>query len=106
MADTASRTYRAIWNGAIVAESDRTVRVEGNEYFPPDAIRQEFFQSSASTSVCPWKGTAVYYDVTVDGMTNRDAAWSYPHPSALARQIRDHVAFWGGVEIKAVDPAE
>ncbi|WP_308468471.1 DUF427 domain-containing protein [Rathayibacter soli] len=91
--------YRAIWHGAVLAESDQTVEVEGNQYFPPTSVNQEYFQNSELSSVCPWKGTASYYTVTVDGKTNRDAAWYYPHPSPAAAGIRDHVAFWKGVQV-------
>lgn len=92
---------RAIWNGAVLAESDRCIVVEGNQYFPPDAIRREFFRPSATHTVCGWKGSASYYDVVVDGATNRDAAWFYPDPKAAAAQIKDHVAFWHGVTVEA-----
>lgn len=91
---------RAVWNGAVVAETPRTVRVEGNHYFPPDALRREFLTESATKSLCPWKGVARYYDVTVDGEVNADAGWYYPNPSPLARRIKDHVAFWHGVTIE------
>ena len=90
---------KAIWNGTVVAESDDTVVVEGNHYFPKDSIVCEYFTDSTKTSVCPWKGTASYYDVTVDGQTNGDAAWFYPEPKPAAEQIRDRVAFWKGVEV-------
>lgn len=91
---------RAVWNGAVLAEAPHTVRVEGNHYFPPESLRREFFTDSATTSVCPWKGTASYYNVTVDGQVNPDAGWYYPNPSARARQIKDHVAFWHGVKVE------
>lgn len=91
---------RAIWNGAVLAESDRCLVVEGNQYFPPEALRREFFRPSATHSVCGWKGTASYYDVVVDGATNRDAAWFYPDPKDAAAQIKDHVAFWHGVTVE------
>ena len=91
--------FRAVWNGAVLAESGHTVKVEGNHYFPPEALRREYFSDSRTTTVCPWKGTASYYDVTVDGQVNRDAAWYYPQPSPAAAQIRDHVAFWNGVKV-------
>jgi uncharacterized protein (DUF427 family) len=90
---------RAVWNGAVLAESDDTVQVEGSEYFPPDSLNMEFFTESATTSTCAWKGLAHYYDVVVDGKTNGDAAWYYPEPSEAARKIRDHVAFWNGVDV-------
>jgi uncharacterized protein (DUF427 family) len=91
---------RAIWNGTVLAEAPRTVRVEGNDYFPPESVRREHFVDSSTKSVCPWKGVARYYTVVVDGHENPDAAWYYPKPSPLARRIKDHVAFWGGVEIE------
>jgi uncharacterized protein (DUF427 family) len=92
---------KAIWNGAVLAESDRTVRVEGNHYFPPDAVHRQYFQPSRTTTVCHWKGTASYFDIEVDGDRNRDAAWYYPEPSKAAQDIKDHVAFWKGVEVQA-----
>ena len=91
---------RATWNGAVIAESDRTVEVEGNQYFPPDAIRKELLRPSETHTTCPWKGVASYYDVVVDGQVNRDAAWYYPEPKAAAREIKDHVAFWHGVKVE------
>lgn len=91
---------KAIWNGAVLAESDRTVEVEGNQYFPPDAVRREHLRESATHTTCPWKGVASYYDVVVDGQVNRDAAWYYPQPKEAARQIGGHVAFWRGVRVE------
>lgn len=91
---------RATWNGAVLAESDRFEMVEGNVYFPPDAIRREYFTESATHTDCPWKGRASYYSVTVDGETNADAAWYYPEPKDAAASIRDHVAFWKGVRVE------
>ncbi|HEX9832069.1 MAG TPA: DUF427 domain-containing protein [Mycobacterium sp.] len=91
---------RAVWNGAVLAESPHTVRVEGNQYFPPESLHRQFFTESATKSLCPWKGMARYYDVTVDGQVNADAGWYYPKPSPLARHIKDHVAFWNGVKIE------
>jgi uncharacterized protein (DUF427 family) len=91
---------RAVWNGAVLAESDQTVQVEGNDYFPPDSLNKEYFTESSTTSRCPWKGLAHYYDVVVDGKTNDDAAWYYPQPSDAAQEIRDHVAFWNGVQVE------
>ena len=90
---------RATWNGAVLAESDRFEEVEGNVYFPPDTIRREYFRESPTHTVCPWKGTASYYSVTVDGETNADAAWYYPEPKDAARQIQGRVAFWKGVKV-------
>ncbi len=91
---------RATWNGAVIAESDRYEVVEGNVYFPPDAVKREHLRESATHTVCGWKGTASYYDVVVDGQANPDAAWYYPEPMAAAANIRDHVAFWKGVEVE------
>lgn len=93
-------TVQAIWNGTVLAESDQTIVVEGNHYFPPDSINKEHFRRSAHTSMCFWKGQASYYDVEVDGHVNRNAAWYYPSPSDAARQIKGHVAFWNGVRVK------
>lgn len=90
---------RAMWNGQVLAEAARTVRVEGNHYFPPDSLHREFFRDSSTRSVCPWKGMAGYYTVEVDGVSNPDAAWFYARPSPLARRIKGHVAFRKGVEI-------
>ncbi len=90
---------KAIWNGAILAESDDTKVVEGNHYFPPDSINREYFRESSHATTCPWKGLAGYYDVEVDGQVNRNAAWYYAQPSSAAEQIKDHVAFWNGVKV-------
>ena len=92
---------RAVWNGAVLAEAPETVRVEGNHYFPMDSLRREYLSDSTTTTVCPWKGTAHYYTVTVDGQTNADAAWYYPEPKPKASEIKDHVAFWKGVKVEA-----
>lgn len=92
---------KATWNGAVLADSDRFETVEGNCYFPPDRVNREFLRDSDTRTVCPWKGTARYYDVVVDGKVNRDAAWYYPDPKSAARQIAGHVAFWKGVEVDA-----
>lgn len=91
---------KAMWNGTVIAESDRCVVVEGNQYFPADSVKREYFQASATHTVCSWKGTASYYDVVVNGQTNKDAAWYYADPKAKAEQIRDHVAFWHGVTVE------
>ena len=91
---------KAIWNGAVLAESDQGIVLEGNYYFPPDAIKREYLQESQSHTRCFWKGVASYYDVTVDGKTNKDAAWYYPAPSSAAQQIEGYVAFWRGVKIE------
>ena len=92
---------RAIWNGKVIAESDAYESVEGNTYFPPGAVKREYLKASQTTTVCPWKGTARYYTVAVDGEENRDAAWYYPDPKPAAATIKDHVAFWRGVKIEA-----
>lgn len=92
---------RAIWNGTVIAESDETVRLEGNDYFPSDSVNAELVRRSATTSVCPWKGQAEYMDIVADGRVNRDAAWTYRSPSSAAREITGHVAFWRGVKIEA-----
>ncbi len=92
---------RAIWNGAVIAESDETVIVEGNHYFPPTAVKREYLRESATHTVCPWKGTASYYDVVVEGNVNKDAAWYYPEPKEAAKQIAGYIAFWRGVRIEA-----
>jgi len=90
---------RATWLGAVLAASDDTVMVEGNHYFPPDAVDWDLLRPVDKTMVCPWKGTASYYDVVVGGQVNSAAAWSYRDPKPKATHIRDHVAFWGGVEV-------
>lgn len=90
---------KAIWNGRILAESDKTLIVEGNYYFPPASLNRAYFKSSDTTSLCAWKGMANYYTLCVDGKINPDAAWYYPSPSATAAQIKDYVAFWHGVEV-------
>jgi uncharacterized protein (DUF427 family) len=90
---------RAVWRDAVLAESDDTRVVEGNHYFPRESLDMRYFQPSEHTSHCFWKGTAHYFHVTFDGETNRDAAWYYPEPSPAADQIRDHVAFWKGIEV-------
>jgi len=91
---------KATWQGKTLAESDQTVVVEGNHYFPADAIKQEYFQPSATHTTCPWKGLASYYTVAVDGQTNPDAAWYYPEPKEAAANIKGYVAFWRGVQVK------
>lgn len=91
---------QAIWNDTVIAESDDTVVVEGNHYFPRSAVADELLSESDTTSVCPWKGTASYYTLTVDGNTNEDAVWYYPEPKPAAEQIRDRVAFWKGVTVR------
>ncbi|MGH3666156.1 MAG: DUF427 domain-containing protein [Egibacteraceae bacterium] len=92
-------TVRAVWNDRVVAESDDTVMVEGNHYFPELALKREYFTPSRTRSVCPWKGIASYYSLTVDGVTRPDAAWQYKHPTPLARKVKNRMAFWGDVDI-------
>jgi uncharacterized protein (DUF427 family) len=89
----------ARWNGALIAESDETVVVEGNHYFPRSAVKDDLLSDSATTSVCPWKGIAHYHSITVGGETNKDAAWYYPDPKSAAEEIRDRIAFWRGVQV-------
>lgn len=90
---------KAIWNDKVIAESNDTVVVEGNHYFPVDSISKEYFKESTTTSVCPWKGTASYYSIVINGTENKDAAWYYPDPKDAAKQIKNRVAFWRGVKI-------
>lgn len=91
---------KAIWENTVLAESDRTVEIEGNQYFPPDAIKTEFFRSSDQHTTCPWKGLASYYNVEVNGKRNPNAAWYYPEPKPAAKEIKDYVAFWKGVKVE------
>ena len=91
---------KAIWRGTVIAESDSFELVEGNVYFPPAAIRREYFKPSEKTTVCSWMGTAHYHSIVVDGVENRDAAWYYPDPKQAAAAIKDHIAFWRGVEVQ------
>lgn len=91
---------KATWNGAVIADSDRCQVVEGNHYFPPDAVNAAHLRPSATNTVCSWKGTASYYDVVVDGRTNADAAWYYPAPKPAAKEIGGWVAFWRGVAVE------
>lgn len=91
---------QATWNGTVIAESDSFETVEGNVYFPPESIKQEYFQKADTTTVCGWKGTANYYDIVVEGQTNAGAAWYYADPKPEAKNISGYVAFWKGVEVK------
>lgn len=91
---------RATWHDAILAESDDTIVLEGNHYFPRAAMRDEYFRPSETHTTCPWKGEASYYDITVDGEVNKDAAWYYPEVKDAAKQIKGRVAFWKGVKIE------
>ncbi len=90
---------KAIWNGAILAQSDDTTIVEGNHYFPSDSLNKQYFQENSHATTCPWKGVASYYDIEVEGQVNRNAAWYYAQPSAAAAQIKGYVAFWRGVKV-------
>ena len=90
---------KATWNGTVLAESDKTIVVEGNHYFPPDAVHNEYFQNSSTHTICGWKGEASYYDVVVNGEVNKDAAWYYPETKAAADEIKGYVAFWKGVKV-------
>lgn len=91
---------KAIWNGTVLAESDQCEVVEGNQYFPPDAISSEYFKPSNKQTSCPWKGTASYYTIEVNGEKNQDAAWYYPEPKDAASNIKGYVAFWRGVQVE------
>jgi uncharacterized protein (DUF427 family) len=91
---------KAMWEGAVLAESGSTIEIEGNQYFPPDSIHKGYFRASDQHSVCPWKGTASYYDVEVNGKSNPGAAWCYPEPKSAAKQIKGYVAFWKGVKVE------
>jgi uncharacterized protein (DUF427 family) len=90
---------KAIWNDAVLAESDHTVVVEGNHYFPAEAINKEYFQTSDTHTTCPWKGEASYYNIVVNGEVNKDAAWYYPETKEAAANIKNYVAFWKGVKV-------
>lgn len=90
---------QARWNGATIAESDATILIEGNHYFPPEAINRDFLEATSETSFCPWKGTARYFTISVSGALNPNAAWTYPDPAPEADRIRDYVAFWKGVDV-------
>ena len=91
---------KAIWHDAVLAQSDDTIVIEGNHYFPPKSINPEYFKQSGSHTTCPWKGEASYYNIVVDGQQNEDAAWYYPQPKQAAEQIKDYVAFWKGVKVE------
>ena len=91
---------KAVWKGAVLAESDRCEIVEGNCYFPPSAVNRAYLRESATHTTCPWKGVASYYDVVVNGEANEDAAWYYPEPKDAAGRIKNHVAFWRGVQVE------
>jgi uncharacterized protein (DUF427 family) len=91
---------KAIWNGAVLAESNNCIVVEGNQYFPPDAINSEYLKPSDTHTTCSWKGVASYYTIDVNGQTNKDAAWYYPTPKDAAKNIAGYVAFWRGVKVE------
>ena len=91
---------RAVWNGQVIAQSDTFEEVEGNVYFPPEALNRALVKESSKTTFCPWKGTASYISITVDGNENSDAGWYYPEPKSAARNIKNHYAFWRGVEVE------
>lgn len=91
--------YKATWHGVVLAQSDETIEVEQNQYFPPDSVDRQYLEDSATHSTCPWKGEASYYNIIVNGNKNPDAAWYYPEPKEAAIQIKGYVAFWKGVEI-------
>jgi uncharacterized protein (DUF427 family) len=90
---------KAVWNEKVIADSDQTLVVEGNHYFPPDSVNPEYLRDSSTTTVCGWKGTARYYDLVVDGRTNPGAAWYYPSPKDAAQRIQGRIAFWKGVQV-------
>jgi len=90
---------KALWNNQVIAESDQTIIIENNHYFPASSVKQEFIKPSATHTTCPWKGLASYYNVEVNGEQNRDAAWYYPDPKPAAAEIKDYVAFWKGVKV-------
>jgi uncharacterized protein (DUF427 family) len=90
---------KAIWNNQVIAESDKTVVVENNHYFPPESVKKELLKPSDTHTTCPWKGEASYYDITINGLANKDAAWYYPQPKKAAENIKDYIAFWKGVQI-------
>lgn len=91
---------KAIWNGAVIAESDKCEVVEGNQYFPPDSIHKQYFKESSTHTTCPWKGVASYYTIEVDGQENKDAAWYYPSAKDKAKNIEGFIAFWKGVKVE------
>jgi uncharacterized protein (DUF427 family) len=92
---------KATWNGVTIAESDNCVVVEGNQYFPAASVKKEYLKPTDTHTTCPWKGVASYYTIEVDGKVNKDAAWYYPQPKDAAKQIKDYVAFWRGVQVEA-----
>ena len=91
---------KALWNNAVLADSDQTIVIEGNHYFPPDSIKRQYFEPSDTHTFCPWKGEASYYYVKANGEVNKDAAWYYPDPKPAAKEIKDYIAFWHGVKVE------
>jgi uncharacterized protein (DUF427 family) len=91
---------KAYWNNTLLAESDETIVIEGNHYFPPHAVKMEYFTESSKSSACPWKGVASYFNINAEGQINQDAAWYYPSPKDAAAQIKNYIAFWKGVEVR------
>ena len=91
---------KATWHDAVLAQSDDTIVIEGNHYFPPGSINNDYFKQSGTHTTCPWKGEASYYSIVVDGQENKDAAWYYPEPKDAAKEIKDYVAFWRGVKVE------
>ncbi len=90
---------KAIWNGKVIAESDKTINIENNQYFPPESVNTAYLQKTDTQTTCAWKGVASYYNIVVDNAINENAAWYYPHPGELAKVIKNYVAFWRGVKI-------
>jgi uncharacterized protein (DUF427 family) len=94
-------TRTATWNGTVIAKSDQTIEVEGNHYFPAESVNKEFLKASPTHTTCGWKGIASYYSIIANGETNKDAAWFYPEPKSAAENIKNYIAFWKGVVVKA-----
>ncbi|MGH8584462.1 MAG: DUF427 domain-containing protein [Gammaproteobacteria bacterium] len=92
---------KAIWHDKVIAESDDTIVIEGNHYFPPDSVNRGYLRDSSTHTTCPWKGEASYYDLVIEGATNKDAAWYYPEPKEAAREIKGYTAFWRGVTVRS-----
>lgn len=92
---------KAVWNGVVLAESDQCEVIDGNQYFPPDAIKSDYFQASPKQTTCSWKGVANYYNIEVEGQVNKDAAWSYPDPKDAAKNIKGYIAFWKGIKVES-----
>ena len=91
---------KAVWSGKVIAESDQTIVIEGNHYFPTDSVKMEYLNETEHYTTCPWKGKASYYDIVVDGDINQNAAWYYPEPNEAAKEIKNYVAFWKGVKVE------